>query len=582
MADIFISYSRQDSEQANLLTELLTSAGLSVWIDRSSIEAASSWSGEIVDAIDACKALIVMLSPNSVASKNVVREVALATERDKKVLPLDLEPVTLSRDLAYHLAGIQRTPMTNIDAIIRALGKLGLEATQAPSIQLVKESDARKSLMILPFEDMSPTGDNGWFADGLASELISALSNVKALRVADPQATKDFKRYQGTLPKYAHEMNYRFFVQGDVRKFGDQIKITTRLLDVETGDFLWQDVHKGTMNDIFEIQEAVALKVVEGLKVHLVTAEKKKLAERGTENAEAYELHLKAGEYFARQTKEGFQLAAQLYSEAIALDPAYAIACVNRANALGALYRNYTRDPAQLEEGLALINQARRLKPDLWAVYHPLSDILLLQGKEAEAEAAAQDYICNAPEDHISHFTLGFFYSSTGQAAKAIAPFEESLKRKPEFLVALFNLVIACNGAKEEERREHWASIAIPLYEKRLKLFPDEEDNPVSYAVLLYFAGRDDEARGAARKLNDLRDGSALYNTACLQCMLKDYSAGLLTFRKAIGAGFRNMQAIKSFLYDEDGGIGTLKGTLEWQATRELVEKIEQEAESNG
>jgi adenylate cyclase len=574
MSDIFISYSSKDREHAEQLAELLVSAGLSVWIDQSGIEAASSWSEEIVNALDACTAFIVMLSPHSIESKNVVREVALAFEKNKKILPLDLEPVSLPASMQYHLAGLQRTSMTNIDAVIRALGRLGLAATQAPSIKLVHETDARKSLMILPFEDMSPTGDNGWFADGLASELISALSNVKALRVADPQATKDFKRYQGTLPKYANEMNIRYFVQGDVRKFGDNIKITTRLLDVESGDFLWQDSMKGTMNDIFEIQEKVAEKVVEGLKVHLASDEKKKLAERGTENAEAYELFLKANEYHARHTKEGFQLAAQLWSEAIALDPAYANAYSSKANALAALYREYTRDPALLEEGLALISEARRLKTDLWSAYYALTLILQLQGKNEEAEAAAQEYIRNAPEDYGSHFALGFFYMETGQAVKAIAPYEESLKRQPEHLGALFNLVLACNNAKEEEKQKHWAEIAIPLYEKRVKLFPDYEWNRVTHALLLHHADRADEARAAARKLDDLRDGNALYNTACLQCALKEYSAGILTFRKAIQAGYRNMRYIKSFL-DEEDGIGTLKGTPEWEAVREMVDSLD-------
>ena len=428
--------------------------------------------------------------------------------------------------------------------------------------------------MILPFEDLSPTADNQWFADGIVSEMISALSNVKAIRIADNQATKEFRNYHGQLTTYAHTMNIRYFVQGDVRKFGDQIKISSRLLDIETGDHLWQDSMKGVMNDIFEIQEAVALKVVEGLKIHLASDEKKKLAERGTENAEAYELFLKGHEYFARQSIEGFQLAAQLWSEAILLDPSYANAYSSKANVLSALYRSYTHDTALLEEALQLIDEALRLKPGPSA-YYPLSVILMLQGKLSEAEAAAQEYVRNAPEDFNSHFALGFFYGNTDQLAKAIAPFEASLKQKPEYLYALTHLVLACNGAKEEEKRKHWSEIAIPLYEKRLKLFPDEENNRVYHAILLHYADRDDDARAVARKLDDLRDGFALSNTACLQCMLKDYSAGILTFRKAIQAGFRNMQHIKSFLDNEDEGIGTLKGTPEWEAVREVVASLE-------
>ena len=137
MADIFISYSRKDSVQAEQLAELLASAGLSCWIDKSGIDLATSWSGEITQAINDCKAFLILLSPSSVTSQNVSREVSLASERKKKILPLDLEPAELPNDLAYHLAGIQRASMTNIDAIIRALGKLGLQATSAPSYSVV-------------------------------------------------------------------------------------------------------------------------------------------------------------------------------------------------------------------------------------------------------------------------------------------------------------------------------------------------------------------------------------------------------------------------------------------------------------
>jgi TolB-like protein/Flp pilus assembly protein TadD len=465
--------------------------------------------------------------------------------------------------------------MTNIDAVIRAIGKFGLEATQAPTMKLVKETDSRKSLMILPFEDLSPTGDNGWFADGIANELISALSNIKALRVADQQATKDYKRYQGTLPKYAAEMSIRYFIQGDVRKFGDQIKITSSLLDIETGDHLWQDSLKGTMDDIFEIQEKVAEKVVEGLKVHLASDEKKKLGERGTDNAEAYELYLKGREYFLRQTKGGYELAAQLWSEAIALDPGYAQAYVQKANALSALYRGYTRNAGLLDEGLALVHEALRLKPDLWGANNPLSHILTLQGKLEEAESAARDYIRNAPEDAVSYYALGFFYQNTGQEAKAITPFEEAVKINPNSPTTLFNLVLACHGAKERAKLKEYAEMAIPKYEKHLKLFPDDENSRVSCATMFYYADRIEEAKAAARKLIDIKDGASLYNTACLQCLLKDYEAGLATFRRSVEAGFRSIGNLKSLLEDEgEEGLGTLKGTPEWEEARQMVEKL--------
>ncbi len=564
--DVFISYSRKDSEHALSLAERLRAEGIQVWIDQHGIIGAEQWATEIVEGIKGCSTFILLISPDSVASENVLRELSLANESRKRILPVEIQTIELPSSFMYPLAGLQRVKIGDFEAIIRA---------HRHGVERVSQADIRKTLMILPFEDLSPTGDNEWFANGIAAELISALSNVKSLRVTDQQTTKEFKNFKGHMTTYAKEMSIRYFIQGSVRKFGDQIKITSALLDIETGDHLWQDSMKGTMQDIFDIQEKVAEKVVEGLKIHLASDEKKKLAERGTENAEAYELCLKAGEYFNRQTKEGFRLAEQLNSEAIALDPEYARAYVGKATSLASHYRAYDSDPKLLEDGLLLIQEAKRLKPDLWSANGPLSLILTLQDKTEEAEHAAREYIQNAPQDPGSYFSLGLFYQYSCQNAKAIAPFEEAVKLSPDYLVTLSNLIIACYEAKEVEKQKQWAEIAIPKYERQMKLFPENENNQVDYARILYFAGWDEDAKIAARKLDYLKDGRSLYNIACLHCMLKDLSSGLATFRKAIDAGYRNMRLLKSLLEDEVEGIGTLKGTPEYEEVKRMVEALE-------
>jgi tetratricopeptide (TPR) repeat protein len=159
---------------------------------------------------------------------------------------------------------------------------------------------------------------------------------------------------------------------------------------------------KGTMNDIFDIQEKVAEKVVEGLKVHLASDEKKKLAERGTENAEAYELYTKADEYYSRHTKEGFRLAVQPLTEAIKLDTGYAQAYRSKASALASLYRNYDRNPALLNEAETLCKKALRLNTELFEVYQPLSQIYMHRGMPAEAEEVANEYIRKDPQNFHS------------------------------------------------------------------------------------------------------------------------------------------------------------------------------------
>jgi TolB-like protein/cytochrome c-type biogenesis protein CcmH/NrfG len=495
-----------------------------------------------------------------------LRELSLASEKNKRVLPVDLEPTVLPSSFEYPLAGLQRVAISDFDRIVYA-HKHGVE-------KIIKK-DERKSVMILPFEDLSPTGDNGWFADGIVSELISALSNVKSIRIADNQATKEFKKYNGQLTTYSREMNIRYFVQGEVHKFGGRIKINSRLLDIETGDHLWQDSMKGTMDNIFDFQEEVALKVVEGLKVRLAADEKKKIAERGTENAEAYELYLRAAEYSARSTKEGFQLAVQLITEAIHLDPGFAEAYRFKALAIAAVYRIYDREPALLAEAEILCKKALKLKPDLFKVYIPLSHIYMHRGRFFEAEEAAREFIRKDPQDWSSHASLGFFYMETGQNAKAIAPLEESVRLMPDRLSGMWNLVAACDAAGEREKCAHWASMTLPLIERHLKLHPDDETQMVLYANLLFWSGRTEAARTAAIELKRMKDGASLFNIACLFGDLGDKSEALGTFRKAIEAGFKDTRHLKKFLTDEKEGITSLAGKPEYEEVKRMVEALE-------
>ena len=562
MADIFISYSSKDREKAEQLTELLSSAGLSVWIDKHGIGAATSWSKEIVDAINGCKALLLLLSSTSVISHNVMKEVSLASEKQKKIVPLDLEPVTIPPELEYQLAGIQRTSLSNIDAIIRALGKIGLEATQAPTFTIVKETDSRKSLMILPFEDLSPTADNEWFADGLANEMISKLSVIKSLRLIDWNTSKLFKERKSKTTDLAREFSVRYFIEGQVRKFGDQLKISVTLLDIETGDHLWQDSFRGEMKDIFDIQDDVAEKVVEGMKLHLTKEEQTKLAERGTENDEAYTLTMKAREYNNLHTRESLTLGATMAADAIALDPNYAYAYYVKAYALTELFKSFDRNPDILKEAEELSKQSLVIKADLYASYACLTRVCLLKGEVEKAETFAKEYVRLAPDHFGSWFNFAVFHSATGQKKQTVLHYERALELKPDLLVAYFNICLAAESLGEKEVVQKWAERSLPYFEKHLRYSLDDNLVTQQYGYMLHWAGKLDEARRVLEALAEKTDldGIVLYNIAGYFAdsdhrKESNPAEGLRILRRSIEKGFldtkqfetwRQMESIKS------------------------------------
>ncbi|HEY3876605.1 MAG TPA: TIR domain-containing protein, partial [Candidatus Kapabacteria bacterium] len=265
MSDVFLSYSRKDSRSALAFAERLRDEGFSPWVDQTGIHGAEKWSAEIVDALEMAKVVILLVSQASNSSPHVHREIALASELEKHILPVEIEPVALSRELKYPLAGLHRLPIADLPSIVRSLEKLGVPQGERPepAVPTFGKKDAREALMVLPFEDLSPNEDNSWFSDGLTGELIHALANIRSLRLIDRNTAMEYKGARGKTSDIARELDVRYFLEGQVRKFGTEIKISAELLDIETGDHIWNMSHKGSFSDIFDVQEEVAKKVVE-------------------------------------------------------------------------------------------------------------------------------------------------------------------------------------------------------------------------------------------------------------------------------------------------------------------------------
>ena len=586
MPDIFISYSRKDSSHALELAERLRASGMG--IDQHGIEAATQWSKEIVDAIESCKVFLLLLSEHSITSKNVIQELNIASETERRIIPIEIEQVTLPSSFRYQLAGLQRAQVADHESIQRALARLGITGKDEgggmkdeggegnPSAFIPQPSSLTKSqrvrLAVLPFEDLSPTKDHDWFSDGLTYELIDTLNKLTELFVVDKQTIRDYKNSTLKPKALARELDVRYIVHGAVLKAGNRLRIQCDLIDAAASETLWSERYNGEMEDIFELQERVAKEIADGLKLKLTPEESKKLKERATLNVEAYELFIQAQKFYRIQSKESLHYAIALLSDAIKLDPNYARAYDMKALSLTILYRGFDMNPSYLIEAEELIEQARRLKPNLWSVLLPLSTIRQLQGRLDEAERYALEYVEKAPAESMSHFTVGFLYMNTGRQAEAIPRFEETLRLNPTELIALWNVVIASKAIGDTEKSKAWALEGIPAFERQLNLNPGNDGDRAHLAALYFFAGRiDDSKKMVAHATEVVREGSSLFNLACTCIDLEDYSLALKLFRKAIEAGFTNPHALREFL-GEDFGAKT--DTDEYRETRALVESL--------
>jgi len=171
----------------------------------------------------------------------------------------------------------------------------GTASGMAPGTALgVELSRQEKSIVVLPFENLSPDPDQEYFSDGLTEEVISDLSKVHALRVISRSSAMTFKGTKKKVPEIARELDVQYVLEGSVRKAGNSLRITAQLIDAAADDHLWAEKYSGILDDVFAIQEKVSRSIVDALKLKLTPEESQRIAERPIDNAAAYQCYLRA------------------------------------------------------------------------------------------------------------------------------------------------------------------------------------------------------------------------------------------------------------------------------------------------
>ena len=184
---------------------------------------------------------------------------------------------------------------------------------------------------------MSPDPDNEYFCDGLAEELLNALSKIEGLKVAARTSAFSFKGKDTAVGEVGRALGVKTVLEGSVRRSGNRLRISTQLINAADGYHLWSERYDREMEDIFDVQDEIALAVVGALRVKLLGAEQAAVFKRHTANAEAYEFYLRGLSYFTKFTPEFFHKAVESFQQAIALDPQYASAYAGLAESYSEL-----------------------------------------------------------------------------------------------------------------------------------------------------------------------------------------------------------------------------------------------------
>ncbi len=439
MADIFISYARADKPRVAPLVAALEGKGWSVWWDPE-IAPGQEFDDLIAEQIEEARAVVVVWTPASVASRWVRGEARFAADRGT-LIPVRFDQARLPLDFrAIHTTELddwkEDTQSSGFQDLLRALRTVLRPAVSsgalhsAPGLQSARRD---LSICVLPFANMSGDPEQEYFSDGISEDIITDLSKVSALLVIARNTAFTFKGKAADVKAVARQLGVSHVLEGSVRKSGTRVRITAQLIDGHSGGHVWAERYDRDLADIFALQDEISQAIVSALKLHLFPEEKRAIEDRGTASVEAYDKYLRAQAIVNQGVIADSDRAEGFFRQALTLDPGFARA---RA-ALSSVYlwrRSFAPERAErtLEVMDSMVQEALALAPDHWGT-HLVKGLLLMWRRDwlSADSAFAKMQVLAPPSDSLAPYYSGYFFAGVGRLADAAAAFSRSRAADP-------------------------------------------------------------------------------------------------------------------------------------------------------
>jgi len=291
-----------------------------------------------------------------------------------------------------------------------------IETIEKPALQ-------EKSIIVLPFENMSPEPDQEYFSDGLTEEIITDLSHIHDLLVISRSSAMTFKGTKKTIPEMAQAVNVRYVLEGSVRKAGNSLRITAQLIDASTDTHLWAEKYNGTLDDVFEIQEKVSQAIVGEIQVKLTQQEQARLITIRRVVPEAYEDYLKARQEAQKWSRDEHEKSIALLEQSIKKDADYAPshALLAECYCWLALW-GMSKPRLFFSKAKAAVERALQLDGALSQAHAVLGSIhWQVDWDFVAAEKEFKQAIELSPGDANVRFLRGLFLNATGRSDECIS-----------------------------------------------------------------------------------------------------------------------------------------------------------------
>ena len=552
MADVFVSYARPDDRLAVRVADALRAEGYRVWRD-DELPAHRAYADEIEERLNSAKAVVALWSAEAARSHWVRAEADVARAAGTLIqasLDGTLPPLPFNQiqclDLSGWATGGDPAAWSKLSAGVAALtGKMD---RRAPDKAAPKEpaSPARGSICVLPFQNMSGDIEQDYFSDGISEDITTDLSKISALSVAARNTAFTFKGKAVDVREVSRMLGVRHILEGSVRKAGSRVRINAQLIDGTSGDHVWAERYDRELTDIFAIQDEISKAIVGALRVKLLPEERKAIEQRGTDNAEAYNLYLMARRYwitgdFGDKRREDRTI--RLCQRAVEIDPAYARAWALMGLAQANLFYAYSGNEG-LDDGLAAAEQALSLDPAIAEAHLPRAWHLALRGEVAEAEAEIATALQLDPECWEANKEAARILYRQGELDEAIRLLEKAAELADDDFHSLGMLTASYLANGELDRATECATKMTALIEQVLSRDPDNGAAMAFMALGLSATGELGRAREYLDRAMLVDPGNLYmrYNLAWpLIVFFKDNDGALELLEPALARGGRNL-----------------------------------------
>jgi serine/threonine protein kinase/Tfp pilus assembly protein PilF len=380
-----------------------------------------------------------------------------------KALIAELKSISLKLSLSKEHEVSKRSKLKAVGVVAAILACVGIAALVYLRPSSVQEKGL-PSIAVLPFVNMSADPDQEYFCDGMAEELINALTQIKDLRVIARTSAFSFKAKDVTVRDIGSQLNVATILEGSVRKADNRLRITAQLVDTESGHHLWSESYDRDMGDVFAIQGEITSAIVDKLKPKLLGQEKARLAKRQTVDLEVYDLYLKGRFFQKKQTEVAAKKAIEYLEQAIEKDPNYAPAYAELAFSYG-LLPYFSPLPSK-----EVAPKARKMALKALEIDETLAEahaaLALTKGYDWDWEGGEREYkraIELNPGYAGAHRGYSFNLLFRARFDEALKEIEQALELDPLSVVLNQNLGVVCRFAKQFDRAIEACKRAIAM-----------------------------------------------------------------------------------------------------------------------